>query len=304
MRLLDEFLRRKAGVERLVEREMTDLSRPMETAFRQAGNPPVRQNGLADAPRSHEQDRPPDPGFLGEPGETRETAAPLHRRAVRAQDALLPPGVFAAHDADGSAKAASRTWRPSTRRPEQCQTGKAAFAQVRCLGAVRIEPYMADPRGNGFRGPAVPQIAVIGGGAAPAALLAEAEAVGRELAQAGANLVCGGLSGVMEAACRGAAAAGGLTIGILPGTDRADANPHVACAIPTGLGHFRNFLVVQAADGVIALAGGSGTRSEAAMAETLGKPVVTLLTGSQLPGALAARSAAEAVRLVITAAGR
>ncbi len=162
------------------------------------------------------------------------------------------------------------------------------------------------------------QIAVIGGSAAPPGVLRDAETVGGELARAGAHLVCGGLFGGMEAACRGAAAAGGLTIGLLPGTDRSAANPHVACAIPTGLGHFRNFLVVQAADGVIAFPGASGTLSEAAMAKTLGKPVVTLFPDGSLvrpplgleavawtvTGALTARSPAEAVRLVLAAARR
>ena len=146
------------------------------------------------------------------------------------------------------------------------------------------------------------QIAVIGGSNAPAAVLREAEAVGRELARASANLVCGGLSGVMEAACRGAFEAGGLTIGLLPGADRREANPWLSVAIPTGLGHFRNFLVVQAADGVIALPGASGTLSEAAMAITLGKPVVTLpgsAKGWSVPGASPAGSAVEAVRLVL-----
>ena len=156
-------------------------------------------------------------------------------------------------------------------------------------------------------GPGAPQIAVIGGAAADSGALRDAEAVGRELAAAGATLVCGGLSGVMEAACRGAAGAGGLTIGILPGTDRAEANPYVSCAIPTGLGHLRNFLVVQAADGVIALPGASGTLSEAAMARTLAKPVVTFFrepSAWSVPGALAAGSAGEAVRLVLAAARR
>jgi len=104
--------------------------------------------------------------------------------------------------------------------------------------------------------PAARCIAVIGGSSAPPDVLRAAETVGRELALAGADLVCGGLGGVMEAACRGAREAGGFTIGILPGEDRREANPWVTCAIPTGLGHFRNFLVVRAADGVIALAGG------------------------------------------------
>ena len=106
----------------------------------------------------------------------------------------------------------------------------------------------------------------------------------------------------MEAACRGAREAGGFTIGILPGEDRREANPWVTCAIPTGLGHFRNFLVVRAADGVIALPGASGTLSEAAIARTLGKPVVAVLQDAgawSIPGAVAAESAKEAVRLVL-----
>ena len=155
-------------------------------------------------------------------------------------------------------------------------------------------------------GPSTPQIAVIGGSNAPAEVLREAETVGRELALAGASVICGGLGGVMEAACKGAHAAGGLTIGILPGDDRRDANPWVTCAIPTGLGHFRNFLVVRAADGVIALPGASGTLSEAAMARTLDRPVVAVLQpagGGSVPGATAAGSAAEAVRLVLAACG-
>lgn len=149
-----------------------------------------------------------------------------------------------------------------------------------------------------------PQIAVIGGSSAPSEVLREAESVGRELAGAGVHLVCGGLSGVMAAASKGAFEAGGFTIGLLPGTDRRAGNPWLRCAIPTGLGHFRNFLVVQAADGVIALPGASGTLSEAAMAITLGKPVVAVpAKGSEwsVPGATPADSAAEAVRLVLAA---
>ena len=151
-------------------------------------------------------------------------------------------------------------------------------------------------------GSLAPRVAVIGGSSAPPAVLGAAEAVGRELALAGAELVCGGLGGVMEAACRGAREAGGFTIGILPGEDRREANPWVTCAIPTGLGHFRNFLVVRAADGVIALPGASGTLSEAAMAITLGKRVVAVAAnanGWTVPGATPAGSAAEAVRLVL-----
>jgi uncharacterized protein (TIGR00725 family) len=107
-------------------------------------------------------------------------------------------------------------------------------------------------------------------------VLDRAQAVGTELARRGAVLVCGGLGGVMEAACRGAREAGGVTVGILPGDDRAAANPWVSVAIATGLGELRNGLVVHCADAVIAIAGGYGTLSEVALALKLGKPVVGL----------------------------
>ncbi len=132
---------------------------------------------------------------------------------------------------------------------------------------------------NGPLGPDALTIAVIGGGGQ----LSEsdrhrAEAVGRAVAEAGAVLVCGGLDGVMEAACRGAQAGGGLTVGILPGRHRTDANPHVDIAIPTGLGEARNALVVRAADAVVAIAGEYGTLSEIALALKAGIPVVGIDT--------------------------
>ena len=102
--------------------------------------------------------------------------------------------------------------------------------------------------------------------------------VGRGLALAGAAVVCGGLGGVMEAACRGAREGGGLTVGLLPGIDRADANPYVSVAIATGLGEARNALVVRAADAAIAVGGEFGTLSEIAFALKLGKSVVGLET--------------------------
>jgi len=121
-------------------------------------------------------------------------------------------------------------------------------------------------------------ISVVGGGAAPEAERETARAVGRLVAEAGAVLVCGGLGGTMEAACRGARERGGLTIGILPGTERSDANPFVDLAIPTGLGEARNALVVRAADAVIAVAGEFGTLSEIALALSTGVPVVGIGT--------------------------
>jgi uncharacterized protein (TIGR00725 family) len=87
-------------------------------------------------------------------------------------------------------------------------------------------------------------------------------------------LVCGGLGGVMEAACRGAREGGGTTVGILPGADRADANPFVDVAVATGLGEARNALVVRSADALVAVGRGYGTLSEIALAIKAGKPVV------------------------------
>lgn len=119
-------------------------------------------------------------------------------------------------------------------------------------------------------------VAVVGPGQASAAQTAAAEEVGRGLAASGATVVCGGLGGVMAAACRGAAAAGGVTVGILPGADRAAANEWVSVAIPTGLGELRNGLVVRAADVVLAVGGAYGTLSEIALALKTGTPVVGL----------------------------
>ena len=121
-------------------------------------------------------------------------------------------------------------------------------------------------------------IAVIGGDDAPAGVLPQAEAVGREIAQRGHVLVCGGRGGVMEAACRGAREAAGHTIGVLPGPDRGDMNSHVEFPIVTNLGAARNVIVVLSADAVIAVDGSYGTLSEIALALVHGKPVVGLGT--------------------------
>ena len=121
-------------------------------------------------------------------------------------------------------------------------------------------------------------MAVIGAGDAGADDLAVAEDLGRELAARGAVVVCGGLGGVMEAVCRGAREAGGHTVGILPGDDRRQANPHVEVAVATGLGEARNLLVVRTADAVVAVGGEFGTLSEIALALRLGRPVVGVST--------------------------
>jgi uncharacterized protein (TIGR00725 family) len=132
-----------------------------------------------------------------------------------------------------------------------------------------------------------PLVAVIGGGAGAAGedVLAAAEAVGRGLAQAGAVLVTGGRGGVMEAACRGAASAGGVAVGLLPGDDVAEANRWVTIPLRTGLGEGRNVLVARAGDAVIAIGGEYGTLSELGFALKLGRPVIGLGTwGLVRPG--------------------
>lgn len=148
-------------------------------------------------------------------------------------------------------------------------------------------------------------VAVAGPGRCDPDTAALAEAVGRELGERGAVLVCGGLGGVMEAACRGAKVAGGTTLGILPGTDRDAANKWVDIAIATGLGEARNTLVVRAADALVAVGGEFGTLSEIAFALKTGVRVVGLGTwelaksGAAVEAFPRAGSAAEAVELAL-----
>jgi len=141
-------------------------------------------------------------------------------------------------------------------------------------------------------------VAVVGPGEASHAEAQLAEEVGRALAVAGAILVCGGLGGVMAAACRGAASVDGLTVGILPAADRATANEWVRVAIPTGVGELRNGLVVRSADALIAIGGAYGTLSEVALALKTGVPVVGINTW-QIEGVRSACSPAEAVKVAL-----
>ncbi len=105
-----------------------------------------------------------------------------------------------------------------------------------------------------------------------------AEEVGREIARRGHALICGGLGGVMEAACKGAKSAGGVTIGILPMSQAKDANPYVDFPIATGMGLARNIVIVLTASALIAVDGRYGTLSEIAYASQLGVPLVGLST--------------------------
>jgi uncharacterized protein (TIGR00725 family) len=155
----------------------------------------------------------------------------------------------------------------------------------------------------------VRQVAVIG----PAKCEPDSEAarlgeeVGRLLGEAGVTLVCGGMTGVMEAACRGAAGADGVAIGIVPGHEVGEANPYCTHVVATGIGHARNLAVVSSGEAVIAIGGEWGTLSEIGFARAIGRTVIALrswtLSGREgmvdAPGVLLADSAREAVDLAL-----
>ena len=141
-------------------------------------------------------------------------------------------------------------------------------------------------------------LAVIGAGNASAEIYEMAMTVGREAGRRGWVVVTGGLGGVMEAAPRGAQEAGGLTLGILPGGDRGEANPFIQVAVATHIRHARNSIIAHTADALIAVDGEYGTLSEIALGLKLGKPVVGLKTVWNIPGVVPANSPAEAVEKV------
>jgi len=161
-----------------------------------------------------------------------------------------------------------------------------------------------------MRGPDAVYVAVVGPGECTGAEDDLALEVGRLLAEAGAVVVCGGSTGVMEAAARGVAEAGGTCIGILPGFDRSDGNPYLSFAIPTGMGEMRNALIARSADAVVAVGGEFGTLSEIAFALKIGRPVVGLRTwdlirrGEPVTGIHVATTPAEAVGSALRLARR
>ena len=138
--------------------------------------------------------------------------------------------------------------------------------------------------------PVLAPVSVIGGREAEAETLALAERVGGDLAAAGLTLLTGGKGGVMEAACRGAKAAGGIAIGLLPDTHWSGANPHVTVALASGIGIARNALIARAGFAAIAIGGGLGTMSEMAFAVQFGRPVYALPGAPEVPGAERAAS--------------
>jgi len=144
-------------------------------------------------------------------------------------------------------------------------------------------------------------IAVVGGGKCTEEEASLAESVGRELAKRGAILICGGLGGIMEAACKGASSEGGITVGILPSDDPDTANPYIGIPIATGLGEARNLVITRTARAIIAIAGEYGTLSEIAFALKNNKPVIGLNTwtlrknGADVEAIIPADSASDAV---------
>jgi uncharacterized protein (TIGR00725 family) len=143
-------------------------------------------------------------------------------------------------------------------------------------------------------------VAVCGASEATPSQLDAAREVGRLLARSGAIVVNGGYAGVMGAASEGAAGEGGTVVGILPESDREGANPHVTISLPTGLGQARNYLIVMAAESVIAIGQGWGTLSEIALAKRLGRSVFALDTWN-VEGLDVVSSPAEAVRRALEA---
>jgi uncharacterized protein (TIGR00725 family) len=137
-------------------------------------------------------------------------------------------------------------------------------------------------------------IAVIGGHTCTAKVEQIAQKLGKYIAKVGANLVCGGLGGVMKAVAKGTKQAGGITIGLIPGANKKEANPYIDIVIPTGLGLARNTLVVRTADVIIALPGEHGTLSEISFALNLNKPVISLHSWD-VPGVIKAETVEEAM---------
>ncbi len=142
-------------------------------------------------------------------------------------------------------------------------------------------------------------IGVIGSGSCDEQTGRLAYQVGKNIALKGAVLVCGGKGGVMEQACMGNFEAGGVSLGVLPGSDRQEANPFVTYALATGLGEMRNFLVVRCSDVLISVAGEHGTLSEMAIALKEKKRVIALNPPFDLKGLIAASTAEDAVQKAI-----
>lgn len=146
-----------------------------------------------------------------------------------------------------------------------------------------------------------PRIGVIGGSSCTPRQAETAFKVGQLIAQRGGILVCGGMGGVMEAACRGAWENGGFTVGILPGGSAREGNGYLTVPVITGMGYARNALVVMSSQAIVAIGGKYGTLSELAYASQFGVPVFGLSTWKVRMPVKHVRTPAEAVRLAFEA---
>ncbi len=140
-------------------------------------------------------------------------------------------------------------------------------------------------------------VGVIGGSEANKEIIKLAYEMGKEIAKHNYILVCGAMSGVMEATCKGAKGVGGLTIGILPGKEKNEANPYVDIPIVTAMSHARNAIIVRTADVLIAIGGKYGTLSEIGLAKVIDKPVIGLNTW-EIPGVIKVKTVKEAMEEV------
>ena len=199
----------------------------------------------------------------------------------------LDRAAGALHDARGHRfDPAARTWTPS-RPPAACE-------RIDTRAAVA---WLNRDSGHPLRAP----VGVIGPREATAAQLAAAMRVGELLAGGGLVVMCGGRQGVMHAVCEGVARAGGLSIGLLPGTDATEANAFVRVAIATGIGEARNALIARAAFALICVGDSYGTLSEVALGRQFGKLVCGIEGAPQVEGVVHAGSADEAVERVMAA---
>ncbi|MFC1657645.1 TIGR00725 family protein [Candidatus Moduliflexota bacterium] len=151
--------------------------------------------------------------------------------------------------------------------------------------------------------PGTVQLGIVGAGTAGGNLPALAQKVGALAAERGWTVICGGMGGVMAAVSEGVAEAGGIVVGILPGSSRKEGNPHLTVALPTNMGHGRNAIIAQSADVLIAVGGGYGTLSEIALGLKMGKPVISLESWCPDSNVTRAESAEEAVEAAARSLG-
>ena len=142
----------------------------------------------------------------------------------------------------------------------------------------------------------IKRVGIIGAGVCDQETYETAEAVGRLVAERGGVVYCGGLGGVMEAACKGAVSAGGICVGILPGFKASDANPYVTIPVITGMSHARNVVLVRSSQVLIAISGSHGTLSEIALGLKMWKPVIGLKTWDHIEGVHYVETPQEAVK--------